>query len=365
MNKVLIIEDEEFYRNFLRKIVAQRYPCNAASNGSEARHLLRSKRYDVVLCDLRLPGDSGRELISFIRKEIDPDIQNIVITGFERDWSPVEATEENIFFYLKKGQFHPEELLKLIDSALQTRSAKLMEREYVSRLIASEKIAQAGKLATGIAHEINNPLQSLVVVLDHFREKVRSRRDADQLLTEIRLMERGVERISSVVRQLLELYRIDRDATHVDRLDNILEKVVSFLRPIGREQNARIVYRPFVSHPSVCVAENQFFYVLTNVCLALLDHRHGEIRISPHIHRGSAIVTIRAIRRDSGAGREKRLETGSGNRFIDTFGMDMTRGIQQWFKGSIRVASRESGEIVFVSLPLAQEPEQHRVESAR
>lgn len=349
MSRVLIIEDEEFYRNFLRKIVSQRYPCDTAAEGKQARELLRRGSYDVVLHDLRLPGCSGRELIRFVRGEVDPDIQNIVITGFEMDWSPVEATEENIFFYLKKGSFHPEELLKLIDSALQTRQAKLSEKEYVRRLITSEKIAQAGKLATGIAHEINNPLQSLVLVLEHFKRKVKDASGGDQFAGELDLLERGVARIHSVVKQLLELYRIDRNPSEAHPLNSIIEKAVNFLRPIGREQNAHIVYRTSSLRGPVCVAENQFFYVLVNICLALLDYRHGEISITPHLRSGSASVTVKAARRPRQAGDHGGRAAGGP---AQTFGMDQSTSLLQWFDGSVKMRSRDSGEVVTITFPV-------------
>lgn len=357
MSRILIIEDEEFYRNFLRKIVSQAYSCDTAEDGAHARELLHRHRYDVVLHDLRLPGCSGRELIRYVRRSVDPDIQNIVITGFEMDWSPVEATEENIFFYLRKGSFHPEDLLKLIDSALLTRRAKLREKQYIQRLITSEKIAQAGKLATGIAHEINNPLQSLVLVLDHFRSKVNSLRGGQQLAGELDLLERGVERIQSVVKQLLELYRIDRGPSQVDSLAAIIEKAVNFLRPIGREQNTHIVYGS--AHGSARVAENQFFHVLVNICLALLDYSHSEISIRPYVHAESASVVVRAVRRPrpSGGCGER-----TGYRFARSFGIDQSNGLLRWFKGNVRVRSRNAGEVVAITLPVHRKA---RVKSVR
>ncbi|MFW6181283.1 MAG: response regulator [Spirochaetota bacterium] len=354
MSRVLIIEDEEFYRNFLRKIVSQRHPCDTASDGEQARRLLRAKRYDVVLYDLRLPGCSGRELIRFARSEIDPDIQNIVITGFEMDWSPVEATEENVFFYLKKGSFHPQELLKLIDSALQTRESKLREREYVQRLITSEKIAQAGKLATGIAHEINNPLQSLVLVLEHFRHKTSRLPEGEQLSGELDLLERGVERIQSVVKQLQELYRIDQSSSQVDLLDAIIEKVVGFLRPICREQNTEILSN--ACRVSACVAENQLFYVLVNICLSLLDYRHSRISITPYLRPETALVTVKAARRRQPEGPGGRV---AGPRLAGTLGIDQSSTLLQWFNGRVRMRAAASGEVAAISVPV------HQVHQAR
>ena len=102
MIKILIIEDEEFYAAFLKKIIIKKYHCDRARDGIEAKKLLLKNRYDILIYDLRLPGILGKDLLQYVRKKVDPDIINIVVTGYEEDWPPVEATGEHVFFYLKK-----------------------------------------------------------------------------------------------------------------------------------------------------------------------------------------------------------------------------------------------------------------------
>jgi signal transduction histidine kinase len=370
MGSILIIEDEEFYRNFLKKIVSAHHTCDEVSTGDQAKAALRENRYDVVLYDLRLPGASGRDLVRYVKEEIDPDIMNIVITGYEQDWTPVEATEENVFFYLKKGSFHPDELLKTIDSALQVREARLREKEYVGRLITSEKIAQAGKLATGIAHEINNPLQSLVVIAEHFKERIAALDDSEDLKGDLHLLETGIERIRDVVKQLIELYRIDSSPTDFDRLESLIVKAVNFLRPIGREQHTDIVYRRSDRDGTVCVAENQFFYVLVNICLTLLDHNHREIDIDPHVGEEFATIVIRAFLRGTidateprGRGsrrRDPRIGTRSP---ADAFGIDISKGILRLFDGTVKMSREGDSEIITITIPLLSDARQYRIKS--
>jgi len=354
MSKILIIEDEDLYRIFLKKVIERKYECDTANSGDEAKELLLTNTYAVVLYDLRLPGISGRELIQFVKKEVDPDIVNIVITGFEEDWTPIEATEENIFFYLKKGYFHPNELLKIIDSAFQLRNLKLKEKRYISELIASEKIAQAGKLATGIAHEINNPLQSLVLVTGLLKNKLSSLKNSEDLLADLLLIETGVERIRTVVKQLLDLYRIDSNPTGREQINTIIEKAVSFLSPIGKEQHTEITFHKEDQSITAYALENQFFYVLINIGLTLLDYQHEIIEISSQVQSNSASVIIKTKKTES-----------EGKVYFPAalFGIDISKGIFREFNGTIDIEKKEDGEVIAIILPLIELSEEQTMQS--
>ncbi len=351
MANILIIEDEDLYRDFLQKIVSNRHPCDTAKHGEEAKTLLSTNSYDVVLYDLRLPGLSGKDLIHFVKTEIDPDIVNIVITGYEDDWSPVEATEENIFFYLKKGYFHPADLLKIIDSALQLRNFRLNERDYIKELITSEKIVTAGKLATGIAHEINNPLQSMVLIIELLKNKVSALHNAEELFEDLALMERGIERIQGVVQQLIELYRIDTNPTSVGYLDEIIKKAISFISPIAREQNTHIYSHCLEEHEWTITVENQFFYILINTCLSFLDFHHETISIEPERADDHARVCVRAVRKEPIAGEE---EMQHFSHFEESFGLGH---LLKQFNGKIDCTQNESEDIATITIPAVEQLE--------
>ncbi len=349
MSNVLIIEDEDLYRNFLQKIISIRYSSDIAINGEEAKSLLSTNSYDVVLYDLRLPGISGKDLIHFVKTEIDPDIVNIVITGYEDDWSPVEATEENVFYYLKKGYFHPADLLKIIDSALQLRHFRLNERDYIKKLISSEKIVTAGKLATGIAHEINNPLQSMVLIIELLRNKVSALHNAEDLLEDLALMERGTERIQGVVQQLIELYRIDTSPTSIGYLDEIIKKAISFLSPIAREQNTHIYFDCIEEYDWTITVEKQFFYILINTCLTFLDFHHETISITHECDNAHARIYIRAVRKTTEADPE---ETRYIPHLEENFGLDH---LLRQFNGKIDCIKNDSEDVVTITIPAVEQ----------
>jgi DNA-binding response OmpR family regulator len=345
MFKLLIIEDENLYRRFLLKILEKLYHCDIARSAEEARALLLQNSYDVVLYDLRLPGISGKDLVQWVRREIDPDIVNIVITGFEDDWTPIQATEENIFYYLRKGDFQPDELLKIVHNACAVRKMRIDERISISDQLATESIVHAGKLAASIAHEINNPLQSLYLLIDALKHKIASTDIAESCKKELMLMERGTERIGTIVKQLLHLYRIDYDMTGPERVHIILQRALSFLRPIAKELHTHIVLAEHRDTEHVSVLSNPLFYTVVNLCMKLLNDQYGTIRIEPKIEDGTVAVSVTATLRDD-------LTSGQPSDLVP-------QAILETLSGNVTVQKRQKGQRITLRFPLVGKGHTH------
>jgi len=361
MRTVLIIEDEQHYREFLKKLVGKKYLCDCASGGDEAKHLLKKNHYDIVLYDLRLPGLSGRELIRFVRREVDPDIVNIVITGYEEDWSPVEATEENVFYYLKKGKFTPAELLKVMNSASRLIDMREKEREYINECITSAKIEQAGKIAASIAHEVNNPLQCLYLIIDLLKEKLEGLENPQPLMKDLGLLESGIERIHLIVRQLLQLQNLDKGPSGRERVERIIEKAVNFLNPVAREFGTEItVHR--VGHGSCILAsENQLFFVVVNACLILLDQFRVGVEISVGIpaHKKSDVFFIH-ISTTKDYIEKKNTIKKTRNPFYTGFSSLFTlKRIITRYNCELIVDVNREGNALTISIPLDEESEKN------
>ena len=147
--RILIIEDDAFFREFLLRTLDRDYRIQTAEDGMQALTTLSLHHvYDVILCDLRMPGFSGRELIQRIRQITDEDTELIIVTGFEQDWSPIEATDAQVFAYLKKGEFGPKDLRKVIQNAVAQRRRK-QEARHEARQLQSVRKELESKVAEG------------------------------------------------------------------------------------------------------------------------------------------------------------------------------------------------------------------------
>jgi len=352
MIKVLIIEDEEYYGEFLKRIIQKKYNCELARDFGGGKELLNANKYDVVFYDLRLPGGFGKDLVKYVRKEIDPDIINIIVTGYEHDWNPVEATAEDIFYYLRKGSFKPEELLKILDNAVQLRKLKLREGDYLKNLIISERLASMGKLAVSIAHEINNPLQSLTLISDLLKKEIHKIKDNKTVKDDIDLLEKGIERIKDVVKILIDLNKTDYGKIKKVRLTAIVNRAVSFLRPIARERHTKIYINNNYPDKAIFISEDQTFHLLLNIFINILEDNLRSIEVGLNKLDNYAVIEIKTLKQTN-----DDVSNISHNSDSDNLRIDLSKNIVKYYNGKMDYKKLGGGELITIKIPLNRNKE--------
>lgn len=118
--KILIIDDEDVIcRGCAQTLAKDGFEVDYAQNGIIGLAKLHDKDYDVVLIDLLMPQIQGLKVLESIRK-YDPDIVNIIITGYATEQIIAEAREKGAYDYLAKP-FSIEELRNVVKRALRKR----------------------------------------------------------------------------------------------------------------------------------------------------------------------------------------------------------------------------------------------------
>jgi putative two-component system response regulator len=118
---VLIVDDDEAFRRSTARILAShRYWCLEAGSSGEARDVLDAEQ-DVaaVLCDIRMPGRSGMDLLAELTADF-PDLAVVMTTGSDDPHVAEVAFDFGAFGYLIKP-FEANELLINLASALRRR----------------------------------------------------------------------------------------------------------------------------------------------------------------------------------------------------------------------------------------------------
>ena len=121
---VLIIEDEDHFRAYLENTVKNEFQCLSAGSWKQARELLYGNSVDIVLIDLKLPDESGRQVAWTLLNDFPYELILFIITGFEDEWKRSEAMRNGIAAYFVKGRFTPEELLTCMKEAAIQKERK-------------------------------------------------------------------------------------------------------------------------------------------------------------------------------------------------------------------------------------------------
>ncbi len=134
MAKILIIDDEKPIRETLKEIVEyEKHKADLAADGFEGIEKAKSKQYDVILCDIKMPRMDGIEVIEQLM-EICPDVPIIMISGHANVETAVEALKKGAYDFIEKP-LDLNRLLVTIRNALE-RKDLVVETQVLKRRVS-------------------------------------------------------------------------------------------------------------------------------------------------------------------------------------------------------------------------------------
>lgn len=125
-SRVLVVEDDAGLRDLLgEELESEGHVVELVESAEDARELLETRPFDLVVSDLRLPGEKGRELLAWVRTGVDPAPAFIMITAFGSVRQAVEALKAGAEDFLTK----PLDLEHLRVSARRALENRELRRE--------------------------------------------------------------------------------------------------------------------------------------------------------------------------------------------------------------------------------------------
>jgi signal transduction histidine kinase/DNA-binding response OmpR family regulator len=238
-----------------------------------------------------------------------------------------------------------------LEAMVEERTREL--RSAQAQLIQSEKLAALGRLAAGIAHEVNNPLQPILNGLEFAIEDIANGQPVDP--QSLRVAEQEVQRIKGIVAGLLDFARPSTGEIVPVNLHALVDEVV-FLTQKQLEQQHIHMLQALQPVPPVCGTPAQLKQVLLNLVLNAAQSMEGGGTLGIAVHRqgeGAALVVS-----DTGKG----MDSATLDRIFEPFystkndgtglGLAVTYGIVQGHGGTISVQSEiEKGSQFTVWLP--------------
>jgi len=240
--------------------------------------------------------------------------------------------------------------------------------ESENRLLQSEKQASIGRLAAGVAHEINNPLTG---VLTYTHMLLRRKDIGDDIRSDLEAIAKSTDRVRKIVKGLLDFSRqtkLDMEPTDVNRLTR---SVIEAMENHALVKGIKITFNAGENLPMVTLDRNQIQSVLINLIINALDATEPGDSINIYTATGLAAS-------DSGKkGVEITVaDTGCGippenlDKLFDPFfttkevgqgtglGLAVSFGIVQRHGGTIRVQSEVGkGTRFFIWLPIEKQVE--------
>ncbi len=227
-------------------------------------------------------------------------------------------------------------------------------RALMNQVVQSERLAAVGRLAAGVAHEINNPLAAIAEVGGYLEDLVTGiiEVEREELKRELRegitTITAQVNRCSSITHRLLGFARKSEARVEVADVNAALDEVLPFLEKEARMANVQI-HRDYPAEiPRVSIEEVQLEEILINLIAnaiqAMTERGYGNMWITAAPKDGRVILTIR----DDGPGIDEAVRDRLFDPFVSTkpqghgtgLGLSICYGIIKRYDGAIRVESQ-------------------------
>ncbi|MEB3211224.1 MAG: ATP-binding protein [Leptolyngbyaceae bacterium] len=372
-------------------------------SGSAALEKAQEIAPDLIVIDVIMPEVYGFDVYQEFRRHSETQHLPIILTTSSTDPSyQVKAFKLGVNDYITKP-FEPEELRMKVSNQLEARRAHL-------QLIQSDKMYALGKLLTGVAHEINNPvnfitsnvepaqqyLRELLVLIDLYETYLSTeipeiesyknlidleylKQDFTQLLASLKM---GSNQILDIVQSLkFFAYPAETEQKEIDIhlcINNVLLLLASQFRETG-DRPSIVILKSYSNPSSINGFPGQLNQVFMNLLSNAVDaidekakrlvmRQNNEahyflprISISTASNEDATAVTIKIA--DNGIGIPKNQQTQIFDQFFTTkpegkgtgIGLSITREIIQKHRGTLSVQSEfESGTEFTVTLPIVQ-----------
>jgi len=248
---------------------------------------------------------------------------------------------------------------KTLEKKVEERTKEL--REMQEHLIQSEKLASLGKLAAGIAHEINNPLGGILIYSHLLLEDTSKKSPHYENLKKI---VKETSRCKDIVRGLLEFARPKEPEMTLININDAVDRSLAIVEGQTIFQNITLDKTYASDLPKIVADESQLQQVFMNIIINAAEAMDGKGKLSLRTSMNTDRTHIEIKISDTGHGikeeDKKRLfepffstkEVGKGT----GLGLAISYSIIQKHQGTIEVESQEGkGSAFIVKLPIMKE----------
>ncbi|MHA1893231.1 MAG: PAS domain-containing sensor histidine kinase, partial [Candidatus Helarchaeota archaeon] len=298
-----------------------------------------------------------------------------------RDISEKKALENAQENYLEDLKNEVRVKTRKLEKETEKLQKALDELKTTQRLlIESEKMASIGLLASGIAHEINNPLMGIINYANIIENELIRHNDIDlkkRPYSFLKEIYKEGKRISEIVSGLLSFSREDKGVLKYNEISEVIDSALLLIMPKLKRNQIEIEYKWQKNLPKIPMHEKKIQQVIMNVLQNSIDALNEKFgrrtkKHSKKIFLTTSLVTMEGTKHikisviDNGIGIEKEGLSKIFDPFFTTksfssehgvgLGLSVSYGIIKSHGGEIRVESKRNEKtIVNIFLPLNAE----------
>jgi len=280
--KILLLEDDPAFVNLLRDLlpaaVNRATDLRHVTRFSEARAALESTHFDVILVDLNVPDSSGKATVSRVLARAGGS-PVVVLTSIDDESVAVEAVREGAQDFIVKAEVNRRMLGRVIHYAIERkkgvealhqaladlkRSHDDLKRAQL-QLVQSEKLEAVSTFAAGVAHEVKNPLQTIILGVDYLSRHLGSGdKTSESVLND---MAEAVQRADAIIRGLMEFSSYNKGSVREENLNIILEQALQAIQHELANHPIRVKTDPAESVPPLRLDLRTIKHVFINLLM--------------------------------------------------------------------------------------------------
>lgn len=242
---ILILEDDQSFAEVLAQLLpdAVHRPIRwqRASLLSEAVATLKREHFDVILLDLNVPDSGGLSTLSRVLPA-SGGTPVVVLTSVDDEALGIQAVRDGAQDFVVKAEVDRRMLGRIIRYAIERKRAVEVLHQALAdvkksheelkaaqlQVVQAEKLEAVSTFAAGVAHEVKNPLQTIILGVDYLANRVGS---ADETAASVlNDMAEAVARADGIIRGLIEFSAYNKRMVKEEDLSVIVEQALYAVR---------------------------------------------------------------------------------------------------------------------------------------